>query len=173
MQEMDTLYGEIDRICIARFWNLYCDRYIELWMYLKGEQPDEDTLDELVEMYLAGLWDEPSKVTHYAFEPELVRKRDRAKEAILSVPTKAQKQIELDKQTRYVLQQIGFYTDIVSQDAELQAMKDAGVKRVRWNIYGDDRVCSDCHELNGKIFDIDKIPDRPHPRCRCYLTPVN
>lgn len=168
---MDTLYKGINRECKTVFRNLYCNRYSELWLCLKRKKPDEDILDELVEMYLAGLWDEPSKITHYAFAPELERKRDRTKEAVISVPTKVQKQIELDKHIRYTLQQVGFYTDIVSQEAELQAYKDAGVKRVMWNTYGDDRVCSDCHDLNGKIFDIDNIPDRPHPRCRCYLTP--
>ena len=172
LNEIDRLYSGIDEYCETEFLWLYCERYKELWRYLKGEEPDEDILDELVEMYLAGLWNEPNEITHYAFEPELIRKRDRAKEAIVSVPTKVQKQVELDKHIRYAIQQIGFYTDIVSQEAELQAYKDAGVKKVKWNIYGDNRVCSDCHDLNGKIFDIDNIPDRPHVRCRCYLTPV-
>lgn len=171
-KETDRLYSGIERDCKAVFWNLYCERYAELWLYLKGKEPGEDELDELVEMYLAGLFEEPNENTHYAFSPELVRKRDRAKEAVLSVPTKVQKQLEMDKAVRIALQQIGWYTDFVSQGAELQAYKDAGVKKVQRHEMNDGRVCADCRKADGKVYDIDKIPPLPHLRCRRWFTPV-
>ena len=171
MQEVDALYEWIDGFCRENLRALYIERYTELWRWLKHQEPD-DQIDELVEMYLAGLWDKPNEITHYAFEPELVRKRDRAKEAIFAVPTRVQKQLELEKAGRYVIQQVGFYVDITSQDAELQAFKDAGVERVKWVVYGDDKVCDQCEELDGRIFDIDKVPPKVHPRCRCHLIPV-
>jgi SPP1 gp7 family putative phage head morphogenesis protein len=126
-----------------------------------------------VELWLIGFLKEPNENTNYAFDSELVRKRDRAKEAVNSVPTKTQKQLQLEKAVRIALQQDSWYTDMASQDAELQAYKDAGVKRVRWNIYGDDKVCAKCESMNGNVYDIDKVPKRPHLRCRCYLFPVN
>lgn len=172
LQETDALYETIGRECRKVFHETYFLRYLEIWNWLKGTKPDEDELDELVDMYLAGLWEEPDERTHYAFGPELDRKRDRAKEAVISVPTKTQKQIELDKAARYVIQQGAWYCDFCSQDAELKAMKDAGVQKVKWNIYGDDKVCRTCFDLNGKIFEISRVPKRPHLRCRCFLTLV-
>lgn len=172
MQEVDALYDEIGLACIKLFRELYMARYTELWKWLKGRNPKEDEIDELFEMYLAKLLNEPNDVTHYAFQTELIRKRDRAKEAILSVPTRTQKQLELEKAIRHLTQQVGFYVDITEDEASLQALKDAGIKKVRWNIYGDDRVCSVCEDLDGEIFPIDEVPIKPHPRCRCYLTPA-
>ena len=172
LKETDVLYEQIGTACQRELKALYGARYMEVWLWLKGELPKRDDVDELVEMYFAGLWDVPNESTHYAFGPELDRKRDRAKEAIVAVPTKTQKQLELEKASRYVIQQAAFYVDITSQDAEKQAMVNAGVKKVKWNIYGDDRVCKTCHDRNGKIYEITKVPPRPHLRCRCYLTPV-
>lgn len=165
------MYEWIDEFCRENLRALYIERYTELWRWLKHQDPD-DQIDELVEMYLAGLWDKPNESTHYAFGTELIRKRDRAKEAIFAVPTRVQKQLELEKAGRYVIQQAGFYADIVTQDAELQAYIDADVRRVQWNVYGDDKVCAQCEELDGEIFDIEDVPLRPHLRCRCYLTPA-
>ena len=170
LKEIDVLYEGIADSCRLELKALYVARYMQVWQTVKGEYPDVDMIDELVDMYLAGLWDEPNERTHYAFGPELERKRDRAKEAITAVPTKIQKQLELEKASRYVIQQVGFYVDIASQDAEYRALKDAGVLKVRWNIYGDDRVCKTCYDRNGKVYDIDKVPSQPHLRCRCYLT---
>ena len=172
MRAVDAMYSEVGVDCRTEFRALYMARYSEIWYWLKGDYPDEDMLAELVDMYLAGLWNFPNETTHYAFTPELVRKRDKAKEAIESVPTKIQKQIELEKAGRYVTQQVGFYVDIVSQDAEKKALVDAGVKKVKWNTYGDDKVCQTCFERDGTVYAIDKVPPRPHVRCRCYLTPA-
>lgn len=172
MKEMDSLYDGINDDCKKEFRAIYKERYAELWLYLTGKKARESFLDELAEMYLLGLLNEPDEQTHYAFEPELKRKRDRAKEAIDAVPTQTQKQLELEKAIRYVTQQVGFYVDITEDAASLRAMKDAGITKVRWNIYGDDKVCSECRGMDGNIYPIDRVPDKPHLRCRCYLTPI-
>ena len=173
MKMIDVLYEQIERDCRQAFMTLYEGRYDELLAWLKGEEPDEDKLDELVEMYFAGLFDEPHPVTNYAFDPETKRKRDRAKEAILSVPTKAQKQITMDKHIRFQLQQIGWYVDFVSQDAEIQVYKDAGIKKVQRHEMMDDRTCTTCSQLDGKVYDINKIPPLEHLRCRRWFSPYN
>ena len=172
LNQTDALYAAFAKECRGALREVCRMRYEEVWVWLKGTLPDEDMLDELVDMVLAGLWDEPNENTHYAFGSELERKRDRAKEAVVSVPTKVQKQLELDKAARFVIQQSAWYCDFASQDAELQAMKDAGVQKVRWNIYGDEKVCKQCFDLDGKVFPVSKVPPRPHINCRCYLTPV-
>ena len=164
----DDLYAEIKKLLRK----LYCDRYIELYEWLTGEKPDEDMLDELVDMYLAGMLEEPNELTHYVFENENVRKRDRAIEDTESEPTRVQKQLAMERHLRYWIQMAAWYTDMVSQDTEYQAMKDFGAVKVKWNIYGDDKVCRRCFDLDGEIFLIDKVPPRPHLNCRCWLSLV-
>lgn len=171
MRQTDALYSNLLKDSKKELKALFIARYIEVWLELKKKAPREDMLDELAEMYLAGLLKEPNDVTHYVFETELIRKRDRAKEAILSVPTRTQKQLELDKAARIFAQMLGWYTDFASQDAEIQAMEDAGVKKVVRHELMDSRVCSVCRKANGEIYEIEKIPPLPHLRCRRYFTP--
>lgn len=181
LQEIDSLYAGLELDNRRALRKLFRDRYIELWLWLKGtkyggnlrgNEPDEDILDELIDMALAGLLDEPNSVTRYTYSTEVIRKRDRAKEAVNSAPTKAQKQLELDKALRYWSSQTGFYVDLCEDEATIQVYKDAGVRKGLWNSQGDGKVCSDCHDLDGQIFSIENIPDKPHPRCRCYITPA-
>lgn len=48
-----------------------------------------------------------------------------------------------------------------------------GIKRVQWLTAGHENTCEKCAALNGRIFDIDKVPSCPlHPLCRCTLLPV-
>lgn len=173
LRETDALYEGLFQDVQAQYRILYIERYLEVLEWLEKPKPSDDFLTELVELWLIGFLKEPNENTNYAFDSEFVRKRDRAKEAVNSVPTKAQKQLQLEKAVRIALQQDSWYTDMASQAAELQAYKDAGVKRVRWQIYGDDKVCEKCENMNGNVYDIDKVPKRPHLKCRCYLVPVN
>lgn len=172
LKAVDVMYERILADCEEAYRELYGERYTEMWLFLEDREPEEDDLDELVEMYLARMLDEPDENTHYAFRPELIRKRDRAKEAILAVPTKAQKQLELEKAARYVAQQAAWYADFTSQDAEIQAFLDAGVKKVRRHEMRDDRVCAQCRRLDGTVYETEKIPALPHLRCRRWFEPV-
>lgn len=168
---MKTFYAELDNDCRKAFRKLYEDRYAELWSYLKGKKPKEDIIDELVEMEFAGLLETPNENTHYIWSSEVLRKRDRATEAVRSSPSKLQKQLEIDKAVRIWLQMAGWYTDFVSQDAELQALKDAGAEKVQRHEMDDDRVCMDCRNADGEIYPIDRIP-LSHLRCRRWFTPA-
>ena len=176
MKEIDALYKWIANVNLKKIKELYRTRYLDVYLALTGRESIphdmEDEIDELVELQISGLLSTPSDVTHYTYDSELERKRDRAKEAILSVPTSAQKQIEIDKHVKYILQQTAFYADLAEDGAAVQAFKACGVKRVRWHTQEDEKVCVDCEEKDGAIYPIDDIPTKPHPRCRCYLTPV-
>jgi len=45
-----------------------------------------------------------------------------------------------------------------------------GVQKVEWFATGDERMCPICGELNGQVFDVDKMPPSPlHPNCRCSV----
>lgn len=192
MRGMDALYKGLNADNEEFFQDLWCARYLEMFLYLKGKKPDGDTLEEMAEIWLAfadrgtkrsdldkaaevaldDLLTEPNAVTHYAYETEALRKRDRATEAVNAVPARSDKNYELQKAMRYWSQQTGFYIDIIADEAALQAMKDAGVKKVRWITQHDEKVCNECDPLDQKVFDIDHVPEKPHPRCRCWLEPV-
>lgn len=46
--------------------------------------------------------------------------------------------------------------------------------KVRYSAYMDSRVCPECADFDGIIFDIDSAPELPrHPRCRCTYFPVS
>ena len=170
MNGYKTLYAALYRDVKKAYRMLLRERYREMTLYLTGKEPSEDTLDELVDLCLAGMLEEPNEVSHYSFDAEVERKRDRATEDTESEPTRVQKQLAMEKHLRYWLQMAAWYTDMVSQEAEYQALKDFGAVKVKWNIFGDDKVCKTCFDLDGKVFPIDRVPPRPHLRCRCYLT---
>ena len=47
---------------------------------------------------------------------------------------------------------------------------ETGVKKVIRNAILDNRTCTDCAEHDGEIYDIGKMPDVPHPMCRCFYS---
>lgn len=71
-------------------------------------------------------------------------------------------------------------TEVISAHAEasLNSYKEAGLEGVKvqaeWSTAGDDRVCPECEDMEGKEFNIDDahglIP--LHPNCRCAFIPV-
>lgn len=170
--QLEVLYKSLNRENEEKFRNLYETRYREMYLYLKKSWPDDDEVDDLAEIYLALLLTEPNEITRYAYDAEVLRKRDRAIEAINSAPNRADKDYELEKAMRYWSQQTGFYIDIIADEAALQAMKDSGVKKVRWHTQEDNKVCDDCEPRNNRVYAIDKVPPKEHPRCRCWLEPV-
>ena len=59
MRLVDVLYENLSNSFRTKCGELYRLRYKEVCKWLTGE--DEDIIDELVEMYLAGLLDEPNE----------------------------------------------------------------------------------------------------------------
>lgn len=168
---VNSLYSLLSEDCIEVFSQLARERYIEVYFSLTGERPDKKDVDFLVDMYLSGLLKTPCEVTKYAWEAECFRKRDRAIEAINSSKTHYEKNFELKRALRNWNKQSGLYVDIVSDGVALQAFKDCGISRVRWNAESDSRVCSECCERDGKTYRIGNIPAK-HPNCRCWFSPV-
>lgn len=175
MRQIDKLYDALDRNNRKRFRELFVLAYTEMYLFAVGRKTltdkEEDEIDELVEMYLAGLLDEPNEVTKYTYSSEVIRKRDRAKESINAVIGRAAKQVQLDKALRFWSQMTGWYADFVWEDAVVSAMKSAGVKKVVRHERNDDKVCKVCKEADGEVYSIDKIPPKSHLHCRRWFTP--
>ena len=62
--------------------------------------------------------------------------------------------------------------------ATINTYREAGVEGVsvlaEWSTAGDDRVCSICESLEGKVFTLDEIEGMipAHPQCRCVAIPA-
>lgn len=169
---MKSLYRLLNYDAKKKYREMYIVRYSQVMRDMDRRPPREDILDEMADMYLAGLLSEPDAVTLFAWDAETLRKRDRAEESIDASSGSSEKQRELYKAMRYWARQAQQYTEIVSDGATMRAYRDAGVKKVRWNTERDGKVCDECGALDGEIFPIDKAPKKTHWRCRCYYTPV-
>ena len=175
MKEADTLYTALEADNQTAFRKLFHLRFAEMYQYCAGRQysgSGKKAIDSIVEMYLTGILSDPDSVTKYEYDAEVVRKRDRAKEAVIAVTGNAQKRLELEKAIRLWNQMTQQYVDTVSDAAAVAAMKEAGIYYVQWHTQEDDKVCEDCHEWGKKIFRIDLLPNKPHWRCRCWISPV-
>lgn len=131
---------------------------------------DDATLEDL---FLERILANPDPVTKYSYDAELMRKRDRAIEAVIASRGVNERNKEMDKALRFFSQMTGQYQDEAAREAAIQALKDNGVKYVMWRTEEDQRVCADCFSLDRKIFPISKIPKAQHWRCRCYIQPLS
>lgn len=131
--------------------------------YYAEEGGEDDTLG--MDFLIATLLVNPNALTKYIYSNEVTRKRDRLVEALQSTGGNPE---EYDKAARYWTLMTGWYAVEVTDATVLKAWKERGVKRVRWRTEHDDKVCEVCRGLDGEIFDIDKIPTKPHPNCRCW-----
>lgn len=104
-------------------------------------------------------------VTGYVFTHEMERKRARFAEGIIAGTEKGTAK-------RLLALMLAQYALEVTDEAAKEQFRDNGVKKVRWISQEDARRCKTCKERHGKIYDIDKVPPKPHVRCRCLLEPV-
>lgn len=188
IQQIDALYDALDADNRKKYTELFIAKYLLVNLRRKFTV---DEIAELLEMRLAWreiddaeriektatlridkLLSEPNPVTHYIYDLEAIRKRDRAKESINASTGKVQKQNELDKSIRFWGQMTDWYSDLVEDDANIQSMKDSGVTEVIWHTQEDDRVCRECQARDGKIYNINRVPPKPHVACRCWVSPV-
>lgn len=121
------------------------------------------------EQWLDDMLNEADPVTMYRFDSEAERKKSRLVEALIAAHNKAK---EIDKALRLWTLQTAHYADKSVDTATLAAYMDAGVEKVEWVTMDDIKVCPECEARDGKIYPIDKVPPKPHIRCRCELHPV-
>ena len=125
------------------------------------KRPDGDWLDAFLLEY--------GPVTKYVYLHEVDRKRDRTTEAIIASTDKAK---EFLRGLLYWGQMTAQTCLDVTDAAAMKAWRDCGIKKVKWNTNIDGRECKTCHDRNGKIYPINKVPPKVHYGDRCWLTPV-
>lgn len=114
-------------------------------------------------------------VSGYLYEPEAERKRLRLSEQIMTsreYQNRTQYNDSLRRSANLWWTQTSHYMLDTVDKATMDAYKQSGVERVKWNTNIDGKECSVCRERNGQIFDINNVPPKAHRNCRCYITPV-
>ena len=115
-----------------------------------------------------------SPVLLYSFNTETERKKSRHFESIVAISDMSDPKAleEQKKETRYWNTQVEETAVDIEREVFIQSAKKRGVKKVQWITREDGKVCECCGDLDGKVFEIDNIPHRPHIGCRCWLKEV-
>lgn len=158
----DALYARLEKANEEAFLKLARARYKDI----TGEEADDKMSLEWLLLFLATY----NPVTEFVYENEVMRKRDRFKESMIASPNKL---AAIARAMSLWLRQTEQYLILVEDAAVLEGYKTNGVQRVRWFTQMDERRCPECKSMHGSVYDIDKVPPKPHRNCRCYLVPVN
>ena len=125
-------------------------------------------VDAISTAWLLGWLNDYNPVTKYVYMHEIERKCARFAESILSSNNRAQ---ETEVALRYWSNMVTQYSPDITDKAVMQAYIDNAVEKVIWITCQDERRCKKCKKRDGKIYDIAKVPPKPHIGCRCYLLP--
>ena len=153
--------------------------YMEAYAEVQPNIPESENLQkakkEISGKWLDGIQSEYNPVTKYVYVHEAERKRARFFESLVAdAESKQRREMENDyraAENAWIRQTRQAMIDIEDR-AAIAAYKDAGVRKVRWISQHDDKVCKECGRLDGMIFAIDAVPDKPHYNCRCTIEPV-
>ena len=132
-----------------------------------GFEEDKYDLGELLETYSGTLL--------YSFATEMERKRERLFETMVAIDDMSDPEIlsQQKKNIRNWNTQVEEFGVDIERNIFLSELRDSGIRKVQWMTAEDERVCTDCSDLNGIVFDIDNVPRRPHIGCRCWLKGVS
>ena len=169
-EKTEKLYSELDAFNRKNYRDLvghaheWAGTYIDLRL---TEIDGKKTVDKYLKVY--------DPVTQYVYAKEVDRKRMRFDEAVLT----AREFNDFDKLRKAVKKAADLWYTQGSQYALAlmlftirQTYTDAGVTHLRWNTQRDDKVCTECHGYDGKVFPVKEYPEPPHYNCRCYPTPA-
>lgn len=126
------------------------------------------------EAFIATILAAYNPTTGYVYENEADRKRARLAEALIAAVIAGLRlnyRKELKKFANLWHTQTKQYAISVVDNTRIETFRKNGIRRVRWETQKDERVCAECGARDGKIFDIDKLPEK-HYGCRCWLMPV-
>lgn len=126
------------------------------------------------EAFIATILAAYNPTTGYVYENEADRKRARLAEALIAAVIAGLRlnyRKELKKFANLWHTQTKQYAISVVDTTRIETFRKNGIRRVRWETQKDERVCAECGARDGKIFDIDNLPEK-HYGCRCWLMPV-
>lgn len=169
--QTDAMYNELDKF--------NKDSYLALvkhaWKWAEdvlGKEIKKADFDELIEKYLSGY----DPVTQYIYNREIDRKRMRLNESILTA-REYQDVVKLHKAVKkaadlWFTQSSQYALDLMDYALTMCFEEDDDVIFFMWNTVIDGKECDICHSRNGKIYEAESYPEKPHYGCRCYKTPA-
>lgn len=171
IQTVVKVYRESAKRARRRYYEVAFEAYL-LMMALCDEEPKK--AHKMAEKAITEEWvdkalNETDFVTLYRFNTEMERKAYRLAET-LEVST--DRDAEINKALRFWSQQLAQFAINMTDYAMIAAMDDAGVEYAEWVDMHDEKVCGECHALDGQVFRVDEFPPKPHPNCRCRMRPV-
>lgn len=125
--------------------------------------------------YIDGLLGEYNPITDYLYYPEVERKRSRLYEAImvaLLMNNRTKYHDALRKFASLWHTQTTEYGITVIDKTRTKTMTINGIKKVRWVAEKDEKTCEVCKKRDGKVYEVGKIPPKPHYNCRCWVVPI-
>lgn len=171
IKQVDAVYDGSIRMAKKRYYEIAMDAFITA-LYETGMDPRKATEmgdDTITEDWVLEFLEIVDPVMLYAFLPEAYRKKQRLIEALSVAHDKGE---EVSKALRLWTVQVAQFADNAVYQARLEAFRAAGVEYVRWVTQKDEKVCTDCEDLDEEIFAIDNVPPPQHPHCRCFIVPV-
>lgn len=178
---VNRLYEDIDRYVRSRYLYIARRAYEDAWGFVGGVPLSSDELDDRIDpFFLIWMLDRYDPKTEYQYSKEWDRKRDRLKEAMMSVGQASNRvRVANTQRARQALKraldllerQVQQMAETATEEGRNQAFRDAGFDRLRWRTQEDSRVCQVCRDRNNRIYDTDALPPK-HPRCRCYYVPA-
>lgn len=139
------------------------------------ESLDFDKVEIKAEEMVEKVLKEYSPVTGYIYEREADRKQARLEEGMMAGKTNDDREFyreTIKTNTNLWYTQSKQYAEDIADKTVLEVWEQAGVPYVMWVTQRDEKVCKECGPLDGKIFPIDEVPDKPHYRCRCLKIPI-
>ncbi len=155
------VYENALRMAKASFLQIANRYYAESRFERDMRSLDEQWVDELLASY--------DPVSRYIFDSEYDRKRMRLFEALVASPVKDQ---EVKSAVRALSFMLRVYAVRMADEAVIEAMNDEGVAKVEWVAEMDNRTCPTCWKRDGRIYELLKLPPKPHPNCRCWIKAV-
>lgn len=167
VRDITKTYHESARKARQKYYEVAFEAYL-LILAMCDVEPKK--AHQMAEKAITGEWvdeilDQTDPVTLFRFNSETDRKAYRLVEAIGVAESR---NAEIDKALRLWSKQLGQYAINFTDYAAIKAFEDAGAEMVKWITQRDERVCNECHALDGQIFRIDEIPRKPHWGCRCF-----
>ena len=171
LEDVKAVYDGSAKLARRRYRDIGIDAFAAALRELSysAEYADALAQESVTNDWVLDMLEDYDPVTLYRFVTEAERKRQRLIEAILATN---KKNAEIDRALKLWTRQIAHYAERSVIDGTVDGYKAAGVKRVMWVAVGDEKTCQECQHLDKQVFDIDKIPNRPHYHCRCLLLPV-
>lgn len=171
VRSVGTVYDESAALARKRYLEIAKGAYIRAMVEAgkTRKEAERDAWEDITMLWLLGLLKDVDPVMMYSFATETERKKQRLVEALSVAENKNQ---EIDRALRAWTVQVAQFADNAVYRARIDAFRAAGIESVMWVSQRDNRVCSDCDDLDGEIFPIDEVPPPQHPHCRCQVVPV-